>query len=187
MKNDLNRTAPATRLWRLRSLLAGLCICSGAAVSAPPVDLNGTWKLDVSASYLGEEHPFPDYALTRILRMDGSVLHQTEHAIHDNIVNIPLAESTVTTDFTVDGKEHVLKSPNPFPGGPAVERRFVCDWQGNTLVITESNVSTDEAYYSQWTYFLSADGSQLIEMAVAKNRFGDASQRLVFDRQSKEE
>jgi hypothetical protein len=182
MKLGKQLSARSIRGFLRQSLLISLCVWSSVGAAGQPADLSGTWSLNLGASFFGGDHPFPDYTLTKVLHMNGQIMVQTESSSNGNIVNLPLPNGTVSRDFTLDGKEHVIPTPDMFPGQRGPDRRVLCEWQGDTLVVTEHNLPVDDAYYSENRLFLSADGSQLIEIIVKKFRFGDQSQRLVFGR-----
>ena len=168
-------------IWKYAAsiLLCGIVTISTAAQK---VDFAGTWKLNVAKSSLGGEHPWPNYDLTKIIEQKGPQVRQTEISLHASIVNIPLPDSKVTTEYVADGKERKMTGPIPFPGMPAPEIWVSAQWQGGTLLISEANGAHGAAATTR-RYFLSEDGLQLIELIAARSTFKDADQRLVFDKQ----
>ena len=160
--------------------LAG-AIAIPAAAQKP--DFSGTWKLNVTKSSMGADHPDKDYQLTKIIAEEASLIRQTDIAAHVSMMNIPLPDSRVSTELVPDGKEHEASGRIVFPGTPPVKIRSQAEWQGGTLLVTESSVSFFGPSTTQRRYFLSRDGSQLIELIRGQNKFMDIEQRLVFERQ----
>jgi len=168
----------------MRRYLAVLAIALTMAlpVAAQQGNLSGTWKLNLATSFMGGDHPAPDYELTKVLSQEGQTIRQTDVAKHVSIVNIPLPDTNVTTELTTDGQEHDVQGPAPFPGMPPARLKVTAEWQGNTLLVMERNAGGGSPSSTKRRYFLSEDGAHLIELVEAHNGFGDTEQRLVFDR-----
>ena len=75
----------------MRRYLAVLAIALTMAlpVAAQQGNLSGTWKLNLATSFMGGDHPAPDYELTKVLSQEGQTIRQTDVAKHVSIVNIP--------------------------------------------------------------------------------------------------
>lgn len=166
------------RLWAL-PLLAGAMMIPAVAQKA---DFNGTWKLNLEKSFLAGDHPAKDYELTTVIEQKESAIKRTETAVHVSMMNIPLPDSKTTVEFTVDGKEREVPGKSPFPGMPPLPTKVSAEWQGSTLLVTERSQSMGNATMTRSRYFLSDDGSELIELLEGHTVFGDTEQRLIFDK-----
>jgi hypothetical protein len=166
----------------MRTFLTAIAIATALPVAAQQANLGGTWKLNLASSFMGGSHPSPDYELTKVLIQEGQRIHQTDIARHVSIVNIPLPDTNTKTDLTIDGKEHDVQAAPPFPGMPPANLKVTAEWQGNTLLIMERSTGTGRPSSANRRYFLSEDGAHLIELVESHNGFGDAEQRLVFDK-----
>jgi hypothetical protein len=155
------------------------------SAAAQQANLSGTWKLNMAASFLAGDHPSPDYEFTKVLVQGDRTIHQTDIATHVAMMNIPLPDTKVETELTPDGQEHDAETPPPFPGMPPAHLKVSAEWQGNNLLVTERSAGAGRLSFTQRRYFLSNDGSHLIELVEAHNAFGDTEQRLVFDKQSR--
>lgn len=165
------------RVWVV--FLMGL-VALGA--QAQKTNLSGTWKLNIANSFLGSDHPFPEYALTKTIVQTGDSIVMTDVSVHNSVVNIPLPDETTKMELVADGKQHEVMLPGNFPGMPGAKAAVTAEWQGGTLEIMQ--VVSGLANYSKNRFFLSPDGAQLIELVEAHQGFGDAEQRLVFERAS---
>jgi hypothetical protein len=166
-------------------VLAILAFAAGMALpaAAQKTDLSGTWKLNLEKSFLAGDHPAKDYEFTKVFLQRAGGIQQTDIARHVSMMNIPMPDSSITTDLVIDGKEHEVMAPAPFPGMPPSKSKVVAEWQGGTLLLTESGQSFGGRSLMQRRYFLSEDGSRLYELVEGHNGFGDTAQRLVFDKQ----
>jgi len=168
-----------SRAWTAIALGAVTAI---SAMAQKP-DLSGTWKLNLATSFLGGEHPAKDYEMTKIFVQKPGSIEQTDIALHVSIVNIPLPDSKVTSELVADGQEHEATRPAPFPGMQPYKVHTLTEWQGGTLLVTESAQSFGGLSTAKRRYFLSDDGMHLIELVEGHSTFGDTEQRLVFDKQ----
>jgi hypothetical protein len=163
-----------------------LCIAIMLAALAPfaahaqKANLSGTWKLNVAKSFMGMEHPFSDYQLTKKIEQGGDTITITDASIHNSSVNIPLPDSTTTMQVATDGTEHEVHMPSGNRRQAASVMKVIATWQGETLELVE--VVSGLANMTKHRLFLSEDGSQLIELVEGHNIYGDSEQRLVFDR-----
>jgi hypothetical protein len=167
------------KLWAL-PLLAGAMMIPAAAQKA---DFNGTWKLNLEKSFLAGDHPAKDYELTTVIEQKESAIKRTETAVHVSMMNIPLPDSKTTVEFIVDGKERDAPEKSPYPGMPPLPTKVSAEWQGSTLLVTESSQLMGNATATRCRYFLSDNGSELIELLEGHTGFGDTEQRLIFDKQ----
>ena len=147
---------------------------------AQKANLNGTWKLDLTKSFMGGDHLFPDYRLTRKIELKGSTISITDSSVHNSVVNIPLPDATMTMELSIDGKEHEVQLSAGFPGRPPSKVKVTAEWQGCTLEIVQ--MTSGFATYGKQRLFLSDDGSQLIDLVEQHSIYGDSEQRLVFDK-----
>ncbi|HEY6491078.1 MAG: hypothetical protein WCC26_01250 [Terracidiphilus sp.] len=161
----------------LMILLAGATALSAQTQGAR---LGGTWRLNVAKSFLGGDHPFSDYALTKTIVQTGDAVSITDASVHNSVVNIPLPDSTTTLEVAVDGKEHLQTQQAGFPGMPVSKAAVTAEWQGGTLEMVQ--VVSGFANYSKQRLFLSEDGSQLIDLVEQHSIYGDGEQRLVFEK-----
>ena len=157
-------------------------LAMAAPVAAQQANLSGTWKLNLTASFMAGDHPAPDYEFTKTLVQEGQTIRQTDIAKHVSVVNIPLPDTNTTMELKTDGQEHDAQVPGAFPGMPAAKLTVTAEWQGNTLLVMERSAGPGSASSTKRRYYLSADGAHLIELVEAHNGFGDTEQRLVFDK-----
>ena len=150
------------------------------AAHSQKANLSGTWKLSVAKSFMGSDHPFPEYQLTRKIEQKSDTVSITDNSVHNSVVNIPLPDSTTRIEVVADGKEHELELPAPFPGRPPAKAQVTASWQGATLELRQ--ITSGLANYAKHRLFLSDDGSQLIDLVEQHSIFGDSEQRLVFDK-----
>jgi hypothetical protein len=158
-------------------MLAGV---SSLSVHAQKASFNGTWKLNVPKSFMGMDHPFRDYELTKKIEVKGDAILIIDTAVHNSVMNTPLPDSTTTMELAEDGKEHDVQLPPAFPGTPPIKVRVTAEWQGCTLELVEA--ASGPASYSRHRLFLSEGGSQLIVLVEQHSAFGDSEQRLVFEK-----
>jgi len=168
-------------------LKVGALTALAAAMTLPAVaqkpSLSGTWKLNVEKSFLAGDHPAKDYELTKIIVQSPGVIKQTDIAVHVSMMNIPLPDAKTTVELATDGQEHEVTGAASFPGMPPVKMKVVASWQGGTLLVSETGRGFGGLSKTQRRYFVSDDGSQLIELVEGHSGFGDNEQRLVFDKQ----
>ena len=150
------------------------------AAQAQKANFNGTWKLNLARSFMGGDHPFSDYQLTKKIEQKGDAISITDIAVHNSVVNIPLPDSTSTMEVAVDGREHEVQLPPPFPGRPPAKAQVTATWLGCTLELRQ--VTAGLANYAIHRLFLSEDGSQLIDLVEQHSGYGDSEQRLVFEK-----
>jgi hypothetical protein len=169
-------------MMRNRLLAAIVLTGSFAALSAhgQKASLTGTWKLNVASSFMGGDHPFPDYELTRKIAQSADTISITDVSVHNSVVNIPLPDATTTMEVAADGKEHEVQLPPAFPGRPPAKAQITATWQGCTLELLEINNGLSN--YGKQRLFLSENGSQLIDLVETHSIYGDSEQRLVFDK-----
>lgn len=158
-------------------LLAGV---TSLSAQAQKTNFNGTWRLNVPKSSMGADHPFSNYGLTKKIQLKGDAILITDIAVHDSVMNIPLPNSTTTMELTEDGKEHEVQLPPAFPGTPPNKATVSATWQGCTLEIVE--VGLGPGAYLKQRLFLSANGSQLIDLVQLHSALEDSEKRLVFER-----
>src|SRR5579862_2228431 len=157
-----------------------IMLAASAMAQAQRANLSGTWKLNVEKSFMGGDHPFSNYELTKKIVQNDSTIAITDIAVHPNVVNIPLPDSTSTLELALDGKEHEVQLPSTFPGSTPPKARVTAMWQGCTLEVEEFIAGF--ANYSKQRLFLSEDGSELIDLVEQHANYGDAEQRLVFEK-----
>ncbi len=158
-------------------ILAGIVTLAAAAQKA---NLSGTWQLNVATSYMGGDHPFSDYQLTRKIEQKQDAIAITDVSVHNSVVNIPLPDSTTTMEIATDGKEHEVHLPGMWPGQPPTKEMVTAAWQGGTLELRQ--VTNGLAIYAKRRLFLSEDGSHLVELVEQHSIYGDLEQRLVYDK-----
>jgi hypothetical protein len=158
-------------------MLAGV---GSLSASAQKANLNGTWNLNVAKSFMGGDHPFSDYRLTKKIEQTGQKISITDTSVHNSVVNIPLPDSTTTMSLTADGQEHGMQQPGGFPGVPPAQMKVTATWQGCTLELRQ--ITSGLADYAKHRLFVSDNGSQLTDLVEQHSTFGDSEQRLIFDR-----
>ena len=162
------------KVWTLM-LFAGIAASPAIAQNK---DLTGAWNLNLTKSFMAGDHPPSDYQLTKKIEQKDGTFSMTDTSVHAAIMNIPLPDSTTTMAFAVDGKEHDVHLPPPFPGMPPMTAKASAEWQGCTLEIRQ----TSPAGSAKQRIFLSDDGTQLIILVEAHSTYGDSEQRMVFDK-----
>ena len=148
------------KAWVAVAMLGGTALQASAQRS----DLSGTWKLNLTKSFMAGDHPSKDYELTTVIENEGAKIKQTDVAKHVSMMNIPLPDSSTTRELIFDGKEHEAKGPSPFPGMPPASITILSVWQGNNLLISESGVGFGGFATTHRRYYLSDDKTQLIEL-----------------------
>ena len=167
----------------MRHTVCFILILAGAAAMAAPADkgnLDGSWKLNIARSFLGGDHPFSDYQLTKKIEHHDATISITDSSVHNSVVNIPLPDSTRTLTVAADGKEHELVLASGFPGAPPAKTMVTASWHGCTLELRQ--VTSGMAAYAVHRLFLSDDGAQLIDQVEEHSIFGDSEQKLVFEK-----
>ena len=147
---------------------------------SPKANLSGSWRLNVSKSFMGMEHPFSNYELTKKIDQTGENISITDSAIHNSNVNIPLPDSTTSIQVSTDGKEHLVQVSSSIRSQPESNVPLTAKWQAGTLEIVQNVMGL--ANMTKHRLFLSGDGSQLIDLVEGHNIYGDSEQRLVFDK-----
>jgi hypothetical protein len=147
---------------------------------SPKANLSGSWRLNVSKSFMGMEHPFSNYELTKKIDQTGENISITDSAIHNSNVNIPLPDSTTSIQVSTDGKEHLVQVSSSIRSQPESNVPMTAKWQAGTLEIVQNVMGL--ANMTKHRLFLSGDGSQLIDLVEGHNIYGDSEQRLVFDK-----
>jgi hypothetical protein len=168
------------KVWNMWTVL---CLVGTISIpaAAQKAGFNGTWKLNLAKSFLAGDHPSTGYELTKVIKQKGGHITMTDVAVHVTMMNIPLPDSTTKLDIEVDGEEHDVQAPPPFPGMPPSTEKVSVVWQGCTLEIRERGPGFVGS--SKRRYFLSEDGSELIVLVERHSTFQDAEQRLVFEKQ----
>lgn len=167
---------------RLTLALAAFLLIAGA-LAAPAQqhpDLAGAWRLNIAQSFLGADHPFPDYALTRTIAQSGDTLSITDASVNNSFVNIPLPDATITWSVPTDGKEHATKLPSSIPNAPPSTAQVTATWQAGTLEVVQ--IANGLAAWGKQRFFLSGDAAHLIVLVEQHSIYGDSEQRLVFDK-----
>lgn len=144
----------------------------------------GTWKLDLQKSHMGSDHPDANYGFTKTFELKGATIVQKDHEVNVDIIGFALPERNSTEELTPDGKEHTVQRPGFLPGMPPTPTQVTAEWQGDNLVLAESADSFIGRVNSSRRYFLSEDGSELIELITGRTTYGDSEQRFVFTRVS---
>lgn len=156
--------------------------CCTLYAQAQKPDLNGTWKLRVAKSAMGSDHEMPDYEYTKIIAVKGNSLSVTDIQTNATIVNIALPDSKTTNELRLDGTEQDQQMAGPFPGMPSTKIKVSGEWQGGTVFIQQRGQLFGGAMTLHQRYFLSEDGTQLIELIERHGVTGDKEQRLVFEK-----
>jgi hypothetical protein len=171
------------KIWALSTPTGATALQAAAQTK----DLSGTWKLNLAESFLAAQHPASDYRLTKIIEQKNGAIQITDIAENVSMDNIPMPNSKTTTELVPDGKQRRAQGPAPFPGLPPQSVEVSAVWQGGTLLVTHLGNSLMGESTTLNRYFLSDDGSQLIELVEGHSLLGDSEQRLVFDRQGQPE
>lgn len=173
--------------WIIAACLAALLPAWGQnsqASAAHRATFAGIWRLDLKKSSMGSDHPDANYGFTKTLELNGSTIVQKDHEVNVDIVGFALPERDSTEELVPDGQEHTLQRPGFFPGMPPTPTQVTVEWQGDNLVLQESGQSFIGPMTTSRRYFISEDGTELIEDIVGRTTYGDSEQRLVFTRVS---
>jgi hypothetical protein len=173
--------------WILAAFIATLLPAWGQNSQEPNnrrAAVAGTWRLDLKKSYLGSDHPGPNYSFTKIFEQNGSTIVQKDHEVNVDIVGFALPERNSSQELVPDGQEHTIQIPGFFPGMPPTPTRVSVEWQGDNLILQESGQSFIGPVTTSRRYFLSEDGTELVELIFGRTTYGDSEQKLVFTRVS---
>jgi hypothetical protein len=176
-----------------RSLIVVACLAAllpawgqnsqtGSAEAGRRAAYAGAWRLDLTRSSMGSDHPGANYGFTKTFELKGSVIVQKDHEVNVDIVGFALPERNSTEELAPDGQEHTVQLPGFFPGMPPTPTQVTAEWQGDNLVLSESGQTMIGPMTTLRRYFLSDDGAELIEVITGRTSFGDSEQRLVFTR-----
>jgi hypothetical protein len=171
------------RLITVLVMLTSLALAAAAQTPSQTPSLTGKWKLNLTKSTLGSDHPRSDYQLTWTLTQTKDTLQITESSTHVSMMNIPLPDSSSTSTYTTDGQEREVQLPGILPFLPKVTMSLRAEWQGATLAINQRSSTQSSATSGSRRIYLSPDGSELIELVESHSGYGDGEQRLVFDRE----
>jgi hypothetical protein len=161
-------------------IAVAIAALSSLAVQAQKANLNGTWRLNVAKSFMGQEHPFSNYEFTKKIEQTGENISIVETGFHNSVVNVPLPDSKTAMQVSTDGKEHEVHMSTGIPSQPESVLHVTATWQASTLELVQNVMGL--ANMTKHRLFLSDDGSQLIDMVEGHNIYGDSEQRLVFDK-----
>jgi hypothetical protein len=165
-------------LWTVFVMLA----CCTLHAQAQKPDLDGTWKLRVSKSSMGSDYMMPNYQFTKIIAIKGNSFSLTDIQVNASIVNIALPDSKTTNELKLDGTEQEQKMAGAFPNMPPATIKVSGEWQGATVFIQRPGQMFGGPMTLHQRYFLSEDGSQVIELVAQQGMSGDKEQRLVFEK-----
>jgi hypothetical protein len=158
-----------------------LACCTLYAQAQKP-DFNGTWKLRVSKSSMGSDHTMPNYEYTKIIAISKNSFSLTDIQVNASIVNIALPDSKTTNELKLDGTEQDQQMAGAFPGMPPTTVKVSGEWQGTTVLVQKRGQMFGGPMTLHQRYFLSDDGSQLIELIEQHGITGDKEQKLVFEK-----
>ena len=166
----------------MKRIIGAVFIFAAATIAlhAQSINISGTWRLNVSKSFMGQDHPFSDYLFTKRIVQSGENITITETGIHNSNVNVPLPDSESSMQVTTDGKEHEVQLQSIKPNKTTATNRVTATWEGNTLELVQlvSGLGT----MTKHRLFLLEDGAQLVDLVEGHNIYGDLQQRLVFDK-----
>ena len=146
------------------------------------IDFAATWRLDLKKSNLGSDHPDVNYGFTKTFELKGSTIVQKDHEVNVDIVGYALPERNSNRELVPDGREQTIQTPGLFPGMPPTSTRVIVEWQGDNLVMSESSESMIGSVKTSRRYYLSEDGTELVERVTSHTTYSDSEQRLVFAR-----
>jgi hypothetical protein len=159
-------------------ILLGIAATFAAYAQNP--NFSGTWRLNVAQSFMANDHPYPNYELTKKIEQSGDTITITDSAIHNSVVNVPLPDLHTSMQVSTDGKEHEIEIPGDFPGRPAHKAAVTATFQGQTLELRQLNPNMSN--YSKQRLFRAGDAGQLVILVETHTIYGDTEQRLVFDK-----
>jgi len=167
----------------MHKILIAIILCGAAQIAqAQEPRLNGTWKLNLSKSYMAGEHPLQNYGLTWVIEQNSSRVVLVEKSTNPSFANIRVPDTETRSEIVPDGVESEVMRAGNMPGAKPSSAVIKAEWQGSTLLITERGAAWGGPALTLRRIFVSNDGAQLCELLEVHSPMLDAEERLVFER-----
>jgi hypothetical protein len=155
-----------------------LTLCAAALFALPSfaqtTNLNGTWKLDNAKSSFGQ---FPPPASeTDVINIDGSNFKQEVTSATQQ------GSQTYTRACTIDGQEKTLSPDDPNAHiGRITLSKIKCEWQGPSLVVTETANLQGSELTDRLTFTASDDRKTMTMDSHITSATINGDRKLVYD------
>ncbi|HEY6443359.1 MAG TPA: hypothetical protein VIY66_08480 [Candidatus Acidoferrales bacterium] len=155
-----------------------LTLCAAALFALPSfaqtTNLNGTWKLDNAKSSFGQ---FPPPASeTDVINIDGSNFKQQVTSASQQ------GSQTYTRACTIDGQEKTLSPDDPNAHiGRVTLSKIKCEWQGSSLVVTETANLQGSDLTDRLTFSASDDRKTMTMDSHITSATINGDRKLVYD------
>ena len=155
-----------------------LTLCAAALFALPSfaqtTNLNGTWKLDNAKSSFGQ---FPPPASeTDVINVDGSNFKQQVTSASQQ------GSQTYTRACTIDGQEKTLSPDDPNAHiGRVTLSKIKCEWQGSSLVVTETANLQGSELTDRLTFTASDDRKTMTMDSHITSATINGDRKLVYD------
>jgi hypothetical protein len=151
-------------------------VATSIAPAQDKTNFSGTWKLNVAKSEFGPVPP--PTSQTQVIEQKDNDFTCTLDSDSDN------GKEHAVLTFTADGKEVVVPadSPNAHQGQFNLQT-IKADWDGPSLIVTETGAYSGMDVHSKRTYSLSADGKVLTIALHLTLSMGDLDLKWVYDKQ----
>jgi hypothetical protein len=153
-------------------------LCAAALFALPSfaqtTNLNGTWKLDNAKSSFGQ---FPPPASeTDVINIDGSNFKQQVTSTSQQ------GSQTYTRACTIDGQEKTLSPDDPNAHiGRVTLSKIKCEWQGASLVVTETASLQGSDLTDRLTFTASDDRKAMTMDSHITSATINGDRKLVYD------
>jgi len=148
-------------------ILFALLIAFAALADDAKPNFSGTWKLNLTKSQLGPMAPDS--------RTD--VIDHKDPAIRESVnSSSSQGDFQMETAYTTDGKE----AKNTIMGSDFTTKAH---WEGNALIVDTKGTTDNGDVTIHGKYELSDDGKTLTKSDHISGGFGEADEKLVFDKQ----
>ncbi len=171
----------------MRNFLSVMTIVSCLAMQAwaQKPEIDGTWKLNLTKSMMAGDHPSPEFSETLIFEQVDGEIKEIDIKSHATVFSRSAPDSRTSVILVPDGQVHEMEQPGMFPGMAPAHLKVTAEWQGDTLFVVEQGHVLGGLYSTtERRYFLSSDGTKLIELIETDSEIGHAQERLVFDKQA---
>jgi hypothetical protein len=153
-------------------------LCAVALFALPSfaqtTNLNGTWKLDNAKSSFGQ---FPPPAgETDVINIDGSNFKQQVTSTNQQ------GSQSYTRACTIDGQEKTLSPDDPNAHiGRITLSKIKCEWQGSSLVVTETANLQGSELTDRLTFAASDDRKSMTMDSHITSATMNGDRKLVYD------
>ena len=153
-------------------------LCAVALFALPSVaqttNLNGTWKLDNAKSSFGQFPP--PTSETDVINIDGSSFKQQVTSANQQ------GSQSYTRACTIDGQEKMLSPDDPNAHiGRITLSKIKCEWQGSSLVVTETANLQGSELTDRLTFSPSDDRKSMTMDSHITSATMNGDRKLVYD------